>query len=79
MKTYCRKTVLVRIIVTATFLGMLSIAYGQTTKLASQKKSNTIKVYTTAQNTSFKLTPVENIEFTDPGAMVERKVFIFFR
>jgi glucosylceramidase len=34
-------------------------------------------VYTTAENTSLKLTPVEDIQFKDAGSMVERKVFVF--
>ena len=77
MKTYCKKAVVVRSIFSASFLFLLLIANGQSSKLVSQKKSNTVKVFTTAQNTSYKLTPVEDIQFTDPGAMVERKVFIF--
>jgi glucosylceramidase len=36
-----------------------------------------VKVYTTALNTDHRLSPVEDIEFKDTGALVESKVFIF--
>ena len=62
------------------FLSLLTIANGQSAKklvLQKQKADNTVKVYTTALNTSYRLSPVEDIQFTKPGGLVERKVFIF--
>lgn len=46
----------------------------------SQKKiviNNGIKVYTTALNTDYRLSPVEEVQFTKPGNLIERKVFVF--
>lgn len=36
-----------------------------------------IKVYTTALNTSYRLTPVEELHFASPDNMIERKVYVF--
>jgi glucosylceramidase len=57
----------------------LSPANGQSGKTAVVKGTNnsTVKVYTTAKNTSYKLSHVDDVEFKDTGKMVERKVFIF--
>ena len=46
-------------------------------KVVPQVKSNSIKVYTTAQNTAHRLSPVNDIQFRDGGAMVEKNVFVF--
>ncbi|MGZ3975692.1 MAG: glycoside hydrolase family 30 protein, partial [Flavisolibacter sp.] len=56
---------------------LLSGAYAQSKQLISTKSNTTVKVYTTAKNTSLKLSPGEDIQFSDAGTMVERKVFIF--
>src|SRR5215217_8115912 len=77
MKTYVRTKLFASVVTAASLFLFLSVANGQSTKIIAQKKSTIVKVYTTAQNTSLKLTPVEDIEFTDPGSLVERKVFIF--
>jgi glucosylceramidase len=50
------------------------------TNAQSPKKygvDKTIKVYTTAANTSYRLTPVEELQFTNADALIERKVFVF--
>jgi len=77
MKTDFIKKFLGRIALTGSSLLLLSVADGQSAKLVSQKKSNSIKVYTTAENTSYKLSPVEDIQFSDAGNLVERQVFVF--
>jgi glucosylceramidase len=61
-------------VIAASFL-MLSVTHAQNQALSL--KNTTVKVYTTAQNTSFKLSRGEDIQFADPGTMVERKVFVF--
>jgi glucosylceramidase len=76
MKTYFRIKHRPLVIAVAALLVLFSVANGQSAKIISQK-STLVKVYTTAQNTSYKLTPVEDIQFTDPGNLIERKVFIF--
>ena len=69
-----------RIIRSTSFLAgsvlMLSVAHAQNQAVFT-KNNATVKVYTTAENTSLKLTPVEDIQFKDAGSMVERKVFVF--
>lgn len=78
MKTHFSQAFFKRIAFAGCSLFFLSIANGQSAKLVTQKKgNNAIKVYTTAKNTSYKLAPVDDIQFTDPGTLVERKVFIF--
>jgi len=77
MKTYFGRSFYGKAALAGLSLMLSSIANGQSTKLVSQQKSNTIKIYTTAQNTSLKLSPVEDIQFADAGSLVERKVFIF--
>jgi glucosylceramidase len=76
MQTYIMK----RIIRSTSFLAgsvlMLSVVHAQNQAI-STKNNATVKVYTTAENTSLKLTPVEDIQFKDAGSMVERKVFVF--
>jgi glucosylceramidase len=68
-----------RFLLIAAFLFSIGIVNGQSTKLVSQKDklSGPVKVYTTALNTSYRLSLVDDIQFTDPGDLVERKVFIF--
>jgi glucosylceramidase len=61
-------------VIAASFL-MLSVTHAQNQALSL--KNTTVKVYTTAQNTSFKLSRGEDIQFADAGTMVERKVFVF--
>jgi glucosylceramidase len=76
MQTYFMK----RIFRSTSFLAgsvlMLSVVHAQNQAI-STKNNATVKVYTTAENTSLKLTPVEDIQFKDAGSMVERKVFVF--
>jgi glucosylceramidase len=62
-------------VIAASFL-MLSVTNAQNHAVLL-KNNTTVKVYTTAQNTSFKLSRGEDIQFTDAGTMVERKVFVF--
>ena len=76
MKTCFRTKHRPQVITVAALLLLFSVANGQSAKIISQK-STLVKVYTTAQNTSYKLTPMEDIQFTDPGNLIERKVFIF--
>src|SRR5690348_9742157 len=61
----------------AASLLLLSAAHAQSKQALSTKSNASVKVYTTAKNTSLKLSPGEDIQFTDPGTMVERKVFVF--
>ncbi len=64
----------------ASFLFLISIANGQSVKFVSQgqKKDKTIiRVFTTALNTSYRLSPTEDIQFTNAGSLVESKVFVF--
>jgi glucosylceramidase len=61
-------------VIAASFL-MLSVTHAQNQALSL--KNTTVKVYTTAQNTSFKLSRGEDIQFADAGTMVERRVFVF--
>jgi glucosylceramidase len=77
MKTYSSTKLFTKMVMAAALLLLLLNASGQSAKLVSQKKGTAVKVYTTAQNTSYKLTPMDDIQFTSPGAMVERKVFVF--
>lgn len=39
--------------------------------------NSTVKIYTTAKNTSHRLSLVDDVPFRDTGRMVERKVFVF--
>jgi len=61
------------------FSALLTIANAQTAQLISQKqKSNkTVKLYATALNTSYRISRLKDIEFTDSAELVERRVFIF--
>src|SRR4029079_7534173 len=77
MKTFFRIEHRPLVITVTALLVLFSVANGQSSKMISQQKGTTVKVYTTAQNTSYKLTPVEDIQFTDPGNLIEKKVFIF--
>jgi glucosylceramidase len=79
MKIVIRKNCLKKSVLGFVFLLSAAIAGAQSAKLISQKQkpSTAVKVFTTAQNTSYKLSPVDDIQFTDPGDLVERKVFIF--
>ena len=80
MKTHdLQKTVVTKFVFAIALLSLLSIANAQSSKLVPSKQNNTTtaKVYTTAQNTTYRLSPVEDVQFTDPGDLVERKVFIF--
>lgn len=64
----------------ASLLFLMSVVHAQTSKLVTTKKIKAgvpVKVYTTALNTAHRLSPVDEIQFTDPGALVERKVFVF--
>jgi len=58
---------------------VLSLAYGQTSKtaLAKMKDNSTVKMYTTAQNTSHRISPVGETHFRNPDPLVERDVFVF--
>ena len=53
------------------------MASGQSFSQKQKITKGTVRVYTTALNTSYRLSPVDDIQFTDPGDLVERKVFIF--
>src|SRR5215218_245442 len=57
----------------------ISVTQGQGRKSVAPKRTKeaTVKIYTTALNTSYRLSKVGEIGFTDTGAMVERKVFVF--
>ena len=77
MKIYSIKKIARSAGVLATSLMILSIAHGQTSQNVVLKTNTNVKVYTTAQNTTLKLSPVDDIQFSDVGNMVERKVFIF--
>ncbi|MGZ3975389.1 MAG: glycoside hydrolase family 30 protein [Flavisolibacter sp.] len=61
----------------AASLLLLSGSQAQSKQGVSAKNKTTVKVFNTAKNTSLKLTAGEDIQFTDPGPMVERKVFVF--
>lgn len=43
----------------------------------SPNANNTVKVYTTALNTFYRLSPVEDVRFNDPAELVERNAFVF--
>lgn len=64
--------------ITLVFFSFIAFVNAQSTKLVQQKKGGgAVKVYTTALNTSYRLSPVEDIQFTGAGDLVERKVFVF--
>src|SRR6059058_2295241 len=65
------------IVITSSLLFAASSLSGQSVKPVIQKKSAGIKVYTTALNTSDRLTRGNDLQFTDAGNLVERKVFVF--
>ncbi len=58
-------------------LSLMLSANAQPKKPVDQKKDKTVKVYTTAMNTSYRISPLEDIQFTNPEPIVERKVFVF--
>jgi glucosylceramidase len=68
-----------RFLLTLVSFFLIAFVNAQSTKLVSQKKkrSGAVKVYTTALNTSYRLSPVEDIQFNDAGDLIERKVFVF--
>jgi glucosylceramidase len=68
-----------RFLLTLVSFFLIAFVNAQSTKLVSQKKkgSGAVKVYTTAMNTSYRLSPVEDIQFNDAGDLIERKVFVF--
>ncbi|MCU7549702.1 glycosyl hydrolase [Chitinophagaceae bacterium LB-8] len=73
-----RKNTFLKMALGTAFIISIFIANSQSAKPSFQKqKPEIVKVYTTAFNTSHRLSPVEDIQFTDPGALVERKVFVF--
>lgn len=66
--------------ITFAFFFFLSILIGGNVSAQSSKKiasNKSVKVYTTALNTSYRLTPMEDIQFTDPGVTNERRVFVW--
>jgi glucosylceramidase len=77
MNTHLIKERLKSITFFAVSLLLLAGAHAQTSQPLSIKGNTSVKVYTTAKNTSLKLSPGEDIQFTDAGTMVERKVFVF--
>ena len=79
MKTpYLNSRYFTRFVFSAATVLCISVTHGQAGKsVAKTKKETTVKVFTTALNTSYRLSPVEDIKFMDTGAMVERKVFVF--
>jgi glucosylceramidase len=64
---------------TRTFVGVILIASFFLANAQSKKDGvdKTIKVYTTAANTSYRLSPVEELQFTNPDNFIERKVYVF--
>jgi glucosylceramidase len=76
MQTYFMKRISKCSSLLAASLLVLSVAHAQGDAVLA-RKNTTVKVYTTAQNTSFKLSPAEDIQFKEAGSMVERKVFVF--
>jgi glucosylceramidase len=54
-----------------------TLANAQSVKLIPKKTDKGIKVYTTAQNTSLRLTPGDELQFGEVGSLVEKKVFVF--
>lgn len=76
---FSKGTVAQRVVLGAVVLFTGTIATGQS---ALRSKPNTVldktvSVYTTALNTNYRLSPVASTVFTDPGTLVERKVFVF--
>jgi glucosylceramidase len=64
---------------TRTFVSIILIASFFLANAQSKKDGvdKTIKVYTTAANTSYRLSPVEELQFTNPDNFIERKVYVF--
>lgn len=64
---------------TILFFFLFVIAKAQFNKMPSPKKTEggTVSVYTTAQNTNYRLTLNENIELKKSGPLTEKQVFIF--
>jgi glucosylceramidase len=72
MKTsYLGRRTLVTVLMAASIIAVNA----QSQKIIATGKS--VRIYTTASNTEYRLSPVEGIQFTDPGNLIERKVFVF--
>lgn len=66
--------------IASAFFFLSTIFAGKEVNAQTPKKEGTgktIKVYTTALNTSYRLSPVEELQFTNSGDLAERRVFVF--
>lgn len=61
----------------AAFTILLADAQSSKKAVSQPKENTTVKVYTTALNTSLRLSPVEDIRFKDADPLVERNAFVF--
>ncbi|RYF85916.1 MAG: glycosyl hydrolase [Chitinophagaceae bacterium] len=78
MKTpFLNRTIIIRSLFFAATVFLLFDANAQSSKKLSKKKNSTVKVYTTAQNTAYRLSPVEDLQFKNADNLVERNVFVF--
>lgn len=76
MKTFfLSRTVIINLSLATAFLFVLTVSVAQPPKKEAFLK--TVKIYTTAENTSYRLSPVEEVSFTAPDVLNERKVFVF--
>lgn len=68
---------LMNLAMAASFFLALNFTNANAQPPRKDKLLKTVKIYTTAENTSYRLSPVEEIPFMDPDALVEKKVFVF--
>ena len=74
---FLNRTIIIRSLFFAASVFLLLDVNAQSSKKLSKKKNNTVKVYTTAQNTAYRLSPVEDLQFKNADNLVERNVFVF--
>ncbi len=79
MKSLIAKLYSGRVVLLIASSFFVSIVNGQSGKNSVVRGTNnsTVKVYTTAKNTSHRLSHIADIPFKDTGSMVERKAFVF--
>ena len=77
-KNKCFKVILIRVQFVVLLLFIALISNSQSSKLIQKKKANaSVNIYTTAQNTDYRLSLTETSEFKEPAPLTEKQVSIF--